>query len=78
MSAGIATVHDGAELGIDVGTEKLTAKAARTSDWSQFRGTDFGQVEIKQAGEVVVAARARDAANWKAVNLRAIKLTRQP
>ena len=78
VSGTFATTHADVEVGVDVGTEKLTAKVPQTSDWAQFRTTDFGQVEIKQAGDQVLAVRARNPAAWKAVNLRSVKLTRQP
>ena len=77
VSATLATPHAGVEVGIDIGADKLTAKASVTSDWAHFSATDFGQVEIKQAGDLTVTVRSRDAATWKAVNLRSVKLTRQ-
>ena len=34
----------------------------------------LGKVEIKEPGEIVVKARPKDAATWKAINLASITL----
>jgi tRNA threonylcarbamoyladenosine modification (KEOPS) complex Pcc1 subunit len=45
-----------------------------TGGWDQFQTVDLGQIQIKQAGEVVVKVRARDAAGWQAINLNSLML----
>ncbi|MGA2866507.1 MAG: alpha-L-fucosidase [Verrucomicrobiota bacterium] len=77
VRASLATVHEGAALAVAVGKESLAGKVPQTGSWSDFRVTDFGQVQINQPGELVVAVRSPDPAAWKAVNLRCVELVRQ-
>jgi len=77
VSATFATPHDGAEVSMGVGAQTVAGKVPKTGGWNQFQSTDFGSIELQQAGDQVVAVRARSADTWKAVNLRAVKLTRQ-
>jgi alpha-L-fucosidase len=77
VSASLATIHEGAQVVLAVGKESLAGKVPQTGNWSEFRVTDFGQIEIKEPGEVVVAARSTDPAAWKAINLREVKLVPQ-
>jgi len=77
VSASLATIHEGAQIELAVGKESLAGKVPQTGNWSEFRVTDFGQIEIKEPGEVAVAARSTDPAAWKAVNLREVKLVPQ-
>jgi hypothetical protein len=38
----------------------------------------MGVIEVKQAGDQTVKVRPRDAQTWKAVNLRWVKLAKNP
>ena len=78
VSASFATPHEGGEVSLGVGGQTISAKVPQTGGWGEFRTTEFGQVNLQQAGEQVVSVRARSADTWKAVNLRAVTLTRQP
>ena len=75
VSATCATPHDSSEFVVEVAGQQLAGKALQTSGWADFRSVDLGQVEIKQAGEVEVKFRPRDAKTWKSINLRSVKLT---
>ena len=77
VSASLATIHEGAQMELAVGKESLPGKVPQTGSWSEFRVTDFGQIEIKQPGEAEVAVRSTDPAAWKAINLREVKLVPQ-
>ena len=74
VSATIAAAFGDAEFVVEVGGEKISAKALQTSGWDQFSTTDLGPVEIKQAGDFTVNVRAKDAASWRAINLNSVRL----
>lgn len=78
VSVAVATVHDGGQLALQLGDSAVTGAVPNTGDWAKFLDTNFGVIDIKQAGQAVLKARAKDAQSWKAINLRSIKLTRQP
>jgi alpha-L-fucosidase len=71
-----ATTHDRSEFVIEAAGRELTANAVKTGGWDSFRPVEAGRIEIQQAGEQVVKIRPRDANTWKAMNLRAITLTK--
>ena len=75
VTACLATIHDGAEVAVVVGQDSLAAKVPSTGSWSEFKVIEVGRLELKQAGVVQVAVRAREPGAWKAVNLRYVKLT---
>jgi hypothetical protein len=52
-----------------------TAKPRYTGDWDNFQGCNTGKVEIKQPGVQVLKVHSKDAAKWKAINLRVVRLT---
>ena len=74
VSATVATVFNDAEFVVEAGGETLAAKVPVTGGWDQFQTIESGQLQIKQAGNVVVKIRARDAAAWKAINLNSLRL----
>jgi len=74
VSVVIAAVDGGGEFVVGVGDKTLPAKVSQAEGWDKFSTLDIGSVEIKQAGEVVVSVRAKDAASWKAMNLTSVRL----
>ena len=76
VSLSAATVNPAPELLVEVAGRQLTAKAPQTGAWDDFHVVDLGQIEIAQPGEQVVNVRPKDAAAWKAINLRWVKFTR--
>ena len=54
--------------------QQLPGKAPQTGAWTEFRETDVGQLKIEQPGDQTLKVRPKDAATWKAINLRFIKL----
>jgi hypothetical protein len=77
VSGSMATVHEGAELALEIGQSRITGQVPPTGDWGRFRVVDLGRIEIKQAGDQLVTVRAKDPKSWKAINLRSIQLVRQ-
>jgi alpha-L-fucosidase len=73
--ASCATIHAQSLFVIEVAGQKLESQATQTSAWDKFATTDAGTVEIKQAGSQTVTMRPKDAASWKAINLRSVKFT---
>ena len=75
VSASAATVNGEAEFVVEAAGQQLTSKAPQTGDWAEFREADVGQLKIEQPGDQTLKVRPKDAASWKAINLRFIKLT---
>lgn len=73
-SASLSTVHPGAVLVFEIGQQSITAQVPQTASWSEFQVVDLGEVRLDAAGSWPVKARAKDAAGWKSVNLRWVKL----
>lgn len=76
VTASLATVHTGGTLVAEVAGQKLEGQVAPTGAWDKFAVLELGTVEIKSAGQQTLALKPRDAASWKALNLRWVKLER--
>ncbi|HEY5914111.1 MAG TPA: alpha-L-fucosidase [Verrucomicrobiae bacterium] len=76
ITTSVATVHPNAEAVVEVGKSTLAARLPNTGDWARFTPATFGQIDIQEPGIQTVRLRARDAASWKAINVRTIVLTR--
>ncbi len=72
VTANIAGTFAGSEVVVEAAGQQVTSIAPNTGGWDAFKTVDLGQIEIRQAGEVVVKVHPRDAATWKAINLRDI------
>ena len=59
---------------ISVGGENISVHAPVTGSWEEFQTIELGQIQIKQAGNLMVKVRANDAASWKAINLNSVQL----
>ena len=70
----VSTTHTGAAAAVEVGDQKLAVKIPPTGEWDKFQTVSAGQVEIKQPGVLLIKVRAQDAATWKAINLRQVKV----
>jgi hypothetical protein len=75
VSASTASVNDEVEFVVEAAGQQLAGKAPPTGNWAEFRETDVGQLKIEQPGDQTLKVRSKDAATWKAINLRSIKLT---
>ncbi len=62
------------EIAVEVAGTTHTGKAARTGDWDKYAAVDCGTVEIAKAGTEEVKVRAASADNWRAINLREVKI----
>jgi alpha-L-fucosidase len=74
VTTSIATVNDGPELVVEAGPNRLAKRIDATGDWGTFKTLDLGTIELRQGGQVI-SVRPKDAASWKALNLRYVKLT---
>jgi hypothetical protein len=61
---------------VELAGRKLPGKAARTKSWFDYETLDLGTVQVPGAGTFDLAIRARDAARWKALNVRLVRLTK--
>lgn len=75
VTASVATINDGAELAIAAGEHQLTARIPATGDWGAFRVIELGELPVANPGQQLIQVRPKDAASWKPINLRFIKLT---
>lgn len=75
VSASIATLSDGAEFTIQAGSQTVSGTAPNTGDWAKFKTIDLGTLKLDTRGDILVSVRPKDAATWKAINLRWIVLT---
>jgi hypothetical protein len=75
VSLDLATLYADAEFVVEIGDQTLTGTAPQTGDWDRLQGCSVGRVEIKSSGVQVIQVHARHAAPWKAINLRAIRLS---
>jgi alpha-L-fucosidase len=73
-----ATVHPESIFIVEAAGQALEGKAVQTGSWETFKPVELGVLEIKQAGEVEVKVRPRDAQSWKSINLRSIDFTPVP
>ncbi|MDR3689959.1 MAG: alpha-L-fucosidase [Fimbriimonas sp.] len=72
--ADIATINDGGAFTVKVGDNALSGEAPNTGDWATFKETSLGTIEIPTGGEQTISLQAKDAASWRAINLRWVKL----
>ncbi|MCX6926623.1 MAG: DUF5010 C-terminal domain-containing protein, partial [Verrucomicrobia bacterium] len=75
VSASTATLNGDIEFVVEAAGQQLGGKAPQTGSWSEFRQTDVGQLKIEHAGDQTIKVHPKDAATWKAINLRGVKLT---
>ncbi len=61
---------------VEFGGQELAGKAMGTGAWDKFQTAEVGRIEVNQPGTLVLKIRPKDAQTWKAINLRAVKLTR--
>jgi alpha-L-fucosidase len=71
----VASVHAGAEFVVEIGGQTFIGKTPDAGDWETFHGCGVGPVDIKSPGVQILSVRAKDAASWKAINLRDIQLS---
>ena len=76
VTASYACVSGESEFVVELAGQQISGKAGQTAGWDQFKELSLGQVEINKPGEQVVKVRPKDPQNWRAMNLRFVKLTR--
>ncbi len=75
VRATTATIFSNAEFVVDAGGTTLAGSAPATGSWDKFQTIDLGQIRIQQPGDLVLKVRAKDAADWHAINLNSVSLT---
>jgi len=78
VTGSIAAAIGESALVIEIPGQQVAAKIAKTRSWDDFRSARLGKLQVAQGGTLVLKARPRDAASWKAINLRSLRLTRAP
>ena len=71
-----AAANEGTDFLIEIGERQLRGKSVPTGDWAKYQTMDLGPVEIQQAGTIVVKVRSANAATWRPMNLRSVRLSR--
>ena len=75
VSASAASPNGDVEFIVESASYQIPAKTTQTGSWAEFRETDIGQLKIEQSGDQTIKVRPKDAASWKAINLRFIRLS---
>jgi len=75
IKSACAATADGGEFVVEIAGRQLIGRAEKTGAWDKYAEVNLGLVEIKKAGEQTVRLRARDAVAWRAINVRALRLT---
>jgi len=78
VSASCAAANGESALAVEIAGQKVEGKVPATGAWDKFTTVEMGVIEVKQAGDQTLKVRPRDAESWKAVNLRWVKLTKNP
>jgi len=76
VTALCATPHRDSEFVLEVAGQQLSGKVPTTRSFQDFQTFEVGKVDVKAAGEQVVKLRPKDAATWKAINLRTLKMSK--
>jgi alpha-L-fucosidase len=76
VSGSFAAANGDSLLVLECGERKLAVKIPKTKSWDDFQEVDCGKLQIDKAGDAKFTARPQDAASWKAINLRVIKLVK--
>jgi len=72
----LAALHAGGEFVVEVDGQKINGKSVETGDWDKFQLCAVGGIEIKSAGIHTFSVRPKDAASWKSLNVRAVRVSR--
>lgn len=62
------------EFIVEIAGQRLRGTAKKTAGWYDYRTVSVGRVELSPGADVQLSVRARDPANWRAVNIRGIQL----
>jgi alpha-L-fucosidase len=76
LTGSFAAANGRGLLVIECAGRKTTAAIPKTESWDDFHRVDCGTLRIDKAGDATLTAHARDAKSWKAINLRALMLTK--
>ena len=76
VTVSIATVYPESSFVVECAGQKLEGKAAQTGSWDKFTQVSIGTLNIAQTGLQTLKISPKDAASWKAINLRWVKLAK--
>jgi len=62
------------EFVLEVGGKRLVGAVPQAADWDTYTNLGLGTLTIEAPGQQAVSVRPRDAATWRAVNLRRVTL----
>jgi alpha-L-fucosidase len=74
VSVVCATPIPDIEFEVRIGGKTLTGTATRGRDWFDYHTIEIGRVELPPGTPVQASIHARDAAKWRAVNIKEIRL----
>lgn len=69
---------DAPEVEVAVGSQKANGFAKPSGDWGKFLEVDLGPVLVRKPGTVEVVARVTRMVGGNAVNLRGVRLVKEP
>jgi len=72
----LAAKEAGAEFIVEIDGQKLIGKSVDTDDFDTYQSCTLGRLEIKRSGVTELSIRPKNAAKWKAINVRAVRLSR--
>lgn len=61
-------------LVLEAAGQTIETKVPVTGDWAKFSTWEIGRLDIKEPSDILVKLRPRNAATWKPINLRWVKL----
>jgi len=74
VAGSIATINEGSRFVVETGGQSLSGVAPNTGAWDRFKDVDLGTLVFDRPGEYKVTMHPKDAASWKAINLRSLAL----
>ena len=75
VSATVASANGGGEFVVEADGQKIAATVPQTAGWDTFATTEIGTLQLKRPVDFTVTVRAKDAGNWKAINLNSLQFT---
>lgn len=74
ITGSFAAANGESLLRVECAGRQIDVKIPRTKSWDDFAEVDCGKLQIDQPGDAMLTVRPQDAAHWKAINLRMLKM----
>lgn len=75
VRASVASLSDGAQFVLQSGSQTLVGTVPNTADWARFETIELGTLRFDGPGDAIISLKPKDAATWKAMNLRSVVMT---